>query len=90
MMFFVKTEVTDGKVDELAQKIVEHAIPSVQGNIVFVSPDGRIGYNLVEAPSADAARQMFSPYRDYITIQEVTPILSMGHFVEQWKTRHAA
>ncbi|MBI2940855.1 MAG: hypothetical protein HYY04_10500 [Chloroflexi bacterium] len=90
MMFFVKTEVVGGRVDELAQKIVDRAIQPVEGNIVFVSADGCLGYNLVEGASEAAVRQKFEPYRDHITIREITPVVSMGHYIEQWITQRAA
>ena len=90
MMYVVKTEVTAGRVNELAQKIINHEIPSVEGNIVFVSTDGRFGYNLVEGASEEQVRQKFAPYHDYITLKEVTPVISMGQFLERWKLRQAA
>ena len=88
MMFLVKTEVRGGKVDELAGKIVNREIPSVHGNIVYVTRDGRTGYNLVEAESESQARDMFSQYQNYIDIVEIVPIESMGQYIERWKAQH--
>lgn len=88
MMFFVKTEVRDGKVDELARKIINREITPVEGNFVYVSQDGRFGYNLVEArDEADVCRK-FNPYDQYVELKEITPVESMGHFMERWKTQH--
>ncbi len=86
-MFFVKTEVRQGKVEELARKIANKEITPVEGNIVYVSQDGRFGYNLVEArDEADVCRK-FNPYDAYVELKEVTPIQSMGHFMERWVSR---
>ena len=89
-MYFVKTEVIPGKVDELARKIVRDEIPSVEGNVVYVTSDGRFGYNLIEGTSEDEVRHKFDQYRDYIIIREITPILPMGQFIERWKAQRAA
>lgn len=88
MLFFVKTEVRSGKIDELARKIINREITPVEGNIVYVSQDGRIGYNVVEAhDEADICRK-FNPYDAYVELKEVTPIESMGQFIERWKGQH--
>ena len=88
MLFFVKTEVRPGKVDELARKIVDREITPVEGNIVYVSHDGCIGYNLVEArDEADICRK-FSPYDAYVELKEIVPVESMGQFMERWKGQH--
>ncbi len=85
MMFFVKTEVRPDKVDELARKIVNREITPVDGNLVYVSPDGRTGYNLVEArDEADVCRK-FVPYDAYVILKEVVPVEPMGQFIERWK-----
>ncbi len=88
MMFLVKTEVRGGKVDELAEKIINREIPSVNGNIVYVTKDGRIGYNLVDTGSESDARKMFSPYSSYVDVQEVVSIEPMGQFIERYKAQH--
>ncbi len=88
MMYLVKTEVRGGKVDELAQKIVDREIPPVNGNIVYVTRDGRFGYNLVDTRDESEARRMFSPYSSYVDVLEVIPIESMGQFIERWKAEH--
>lgn len=88
MMYLVRTEVRGGNVDELARKIVNREIPPVQGNIVYVTRDGRSGYNLVEAGSENEARDMFSQYRNHVDVVEVVPIESMGQFIERWKAQH--
>jgi hypothetical protein len=88
MMYFVRTEVRGGNVDQLAQKIVNREIPPVRGNIVYVTKDGRTGYNLVEAESESQARGMFSQYQGYVDVVEVVPIESMGQFIERWKAQH--
>ena len=89
MRFFVKTEVRPGKVDELARKIVNREIPPVDGNIVWVSHDGRFGYNLVDARDEPDVCTKFQPYDAYIVLREVTAIESMGQFVERWKAQHS-
>lgn len=88
MMFLVRTEVRGGNVDHLARKIVNREIPPVLGNIVYVTPDGRTGYNLVEAESENQARDMFSQYQGYVDVVEIVPIESMGQFIERWKAQH--
>lgn len=87
MMFLVRTEVRGGNVDQLARKIVNREIPPVQGNIVYVTCDGRTGYNLVEAANESQARDMFSQYQGYVDVVEVVPIESMGQFIERWKAQ---
>ncbi len=84
-LFFVKTEVEPGQVDLLARKIVNDEIPSVEGNLVWVTHDGRFGYNLVEARDEQHVREKFRPYDPYVRVHEVTPVISMGHFMERWK-----
>lgn len=88
MMYLVRTEVRGANVDQLAQKIVNREIPPVQGNVVYVTRDGRVGFNLVEAESENQARQMFSQYQGYVDVVEVVPIESMGQFIERWKAQH--
>jgi len=88
MLFFVKTEVRPGKVDELARKIIDKEITPVEGNIVYVSHDGRIGYNLVEGRDEGDVCQKFNPYDPYVELKEVTPVESMGQFMERWKGQH--
>ncbi len=88
MMYLVKTKVRQGKVDELAQKIVNREIPSVHGNIVYVTRDGHIGYNLVDTGSENQARDMFSAYSNYVDVVEVIPVEPMGQFIERWKAEH--
>ena len=56
MQFFVKTQVSDDKLDELTQKIMRKEIQPVKGNLVFLSPDGKIGYDIIEADSEQDAR----------------------------------
>ncbi len=88
MLYLVKTQVRDGKIDELAGKIINREIPSVSGNIVYVTPDGAMGYNLVDTGSESAARDMFSPYDGYVDVVDVVPIESMGQFIERYKAQH--
>ncbi len=88
MMFLVRTQVRGGKVDELANKILNREIPSVSGNIVYVSKDGSTGFNLVDCNSESEARDMFSPYQGYVDVTEVVPIESMGQFLERYKAQH--
>lgn len=88
MLFFVKTEVRPGKVDELARRIINREITPVEGNIVYVSQDGRIGFNVVEARDEADIRRKFSPYDGYVELREITPVESMGQFIEHWKGQH--
>lgn len=87
MMFLVKTQVRGDKVDELAQKIVNREIPPVHGNIVYVTMDGRTGYNLVDTGDEKQARDMFSSYAGYVDVVEVIRVESMGQFIERWKAQ---
>lgn len=87
MFFFVKTEVRDGKVDELARRIVNHEFTPVDGNLVYVSHDGRYGYNLVEARDEAEVCRKFNSYDQYVELKEVVPVESMGQFMERWTSR---
>ncbi|MBI4320371.1 MAG: hypothetical protein HY675_17925 [Chloroflexi bacterium] len=88
MRFFVKTEVRQGKLDDLARKVVNREFTPVEGNMVWVSPDGRFGYNLVEGRDEADVCAKFEPYDEYVVLLEVKPIESMGQFVERWKSVH--
>jgi len=88
MLFLVKTEVSPDKVDELTEKVITHEIKPVKGNLVYLTPDGRIGYDIVEAESEDEIRRMYKQYSNYLKFDEITPIVSAAHFYEQWKMKH--
>ena len=88
MLYFVKNEVSSDKVDELTQKVINHQVKPVHGNLVYLTPDGRCGYDIVEADSEQEVRDMYKGYSDYLKILEVTPIMSAGHFYETWKQKH--
>ncbi len=88
MRFFVKTEMRPGKVDDLTRKIANREVIPVEGSILYVSRDGRVGYNLVEASDEAAVRRKYAPYDAYIELKEITPVESMGRFLEGWKAQH--
>ncbi len=88
MRFFVKTEVRPGKVDELTRKIANREVTPVEGSILYVSRDGRIGYNLVEASDEAGVRRKYAPYDAYFELREIAPVESMGRFLERWKGQH--
>ncbi|MBI2952692.1 MAG: hypothetical protein HYY30_00125 [Chloroflexi bacterium] len=84
----MKTQVREGKVDELARKILNKEITPVEGNLVYVSPDGKIGYNLVEARDEAEVCQKYNAYDPWVELKEVVPVESMGQFMERWKAQH--
>ncbi|MBI2941505.1 MAG: hypothetical protein HYY04_13815 [Chloroflexi bacterium] len=86
--FFVKTEVIGDRVDELTGKIARGEITGVEGNISFVSPDGRVGYDVVECRDEAHCRQKYSGYTGYLRITEISRIEPMGQFLERWKRQH--
>ena len=86
--FLVKTECAADKVDELTRKVANSEIPKIKGNLVFVSPDGRIGYDIIEAESEDEVRRTYQHLTQYCRIHEITPIVPMGQYIERWKCQH--
>ncbi len=86
MLFLVKTEVMDN-VDELTGKIVRKEIAPVKGNLVFLTPDGKIGYDIVEADSESEVRSKYQQYSNYLKFDEITPIISADAFYEKWKQK---
>lgn len=90
MYFFVKTECSRDKVDELTRKVANHEIKTPKGNISFVSPDGCFGFDIIECDSETECRQQYSDLvnQGYCRIIEMTPIEPMGQFIERWKQQH--
>lgn len=88
MLFLVKSEVSADKVDELTRKVINHEIKPVKGNLVYLTPDGRFGYDIVEADSESEVKQMYKQYSNYLKFHEITPIMSGGHFYDEWKMKH--
>jgi hypothetical protein len=89
MLFFVKSEVEPGKLAKLTRKVIAGEIQKVRGNIVYLSPDGRIGYDIVEATDEADVYRKYSPYGGYLRLVEVSPIVPAHEFYEQWERQHA-
>ena len=89
MLFLVKTEVI-GSVDDLTSKIIRKEITPVKGNLVFLTPDGKFGYDIIEADSEAEVRNMYKQYSNHLKFHEITPIMSAEGFYEKWKQKHAA
>jgi hypothetical protein len=86
MLFFVKSEAMDGKVDELTQKIISKRIQPVQGNqYVFLSPDGRLGFDIVEANDESDVRSKYQQYSPYMKIVEITQVMPAQDFYRKWQ-----
>ena len=90
MFFFVKSEVSPDKVDELTRKIANKEITTPLGNFSFVTTDGCVGYDLIECRDEADCRQKYSALQEYLTIREMTPIEPMGQFLERWKHQRQA
>jgi hypothetical protein len=88
MLFLVKTEVAEDKVSELSEKVIRKDIKPVEGNLVFLTPDGKIGFDIVEANSESEVRSKYQQYSSYLKFHEITPIMAAGEFYEKWKEQH--
>ncbi len=89
MLFFVKSEVVDDRADELTRKVIAGEIKKVEGNIVYLSPDGCTGYDIVEASDEASARSKYAPYSQYLRLVEVSPVVPAHDFYEKWTLQHA-
>lgn len=87
MLFFVKSQVSDDKLDELTQKVINKEITPVMGNLVFLSSDGKMGYDITEGESESDVRSKYQPYGNYLQILEITPIMSAGEFYARYQSR---
>ncbi|HLG51121.1 MAG: hypothetical protein IRY83_02165 [Chloroflexi bacterium] len=88
MLFFVKSECDRSTVDELTRKVINGEIQKVRGNIVYLSPDGCIGYDIVEARDESELRAKYAPYSGYLRLVEVSPILPAHEFYTRWEQQH--
>lgn len=88
MLFLVKSEVMGDKVDELTQKVINKEIQPVKGNLVFLTPDGKIGFDIVEADSESDIRSKYQQYSNYMRLVEITPIMSADAYYEKWQEQH--
>jgi hypothetical protein len=89
VLFFVKSECDRGIVDELTRKVISGEIKKVRGNIVYLSPDGCTGYDIVEAKDEADVRAKYAPYSQYMRLVEVSPIVPAHEYYEKWEIRHA-
>lgn len=89
MLFFVKTECDRKTLDELTRKVITGQIKKVRGNIVYLSPDGCIGYDIVEARDESDVRSKYAPYLPYLRLVEIAPIVPAHEFYAQWEIQHA-
>lgn len=91
MYFFVKTEVSEDRVDEFTRKLANNQISGVQGNVSYVSPDGRYGYDFIECQDEGDCRQKYSHLEPHgLRILEIRPVQTMGQFIQSWKQRRPA
>lgn len=89
MLFFVKTECDRSTVDELTRKVIAGEIKKVRGNIVYLSPDGCTGYDIVEARDEADVRAKYAPYGQYLRLLEVAPIVPAHEYYQRWELQHA-
>ncbi|HVC34279.1 MAG TPA: DUF3303 family protein [Chloroflexota bacterium] len=89
MLFFVKSEVDSGCLDELTRKVISGEIKKVRGNIVYLSPDGTTGYDIVEAEDEADLRSKYASYSQYMRLVEVSPIVPAHDFYDKWERQHA-
>ncbi len=91
MFFFVKSELPRNKVDEFTRTLANGEIQGVEGNLSYVSPDGRFGYDIVECRDENECRQKYSHLAQYgLKIDEMRPIEPLGQFIEAWKRQRPA
>ena len=90
MLFFVKSECDPSKVDELTQKVINGEIAKVRGNIVFISPDGTTGFDIIEAKDEADVRSKYAAYKPFMRLVEVAEILPAHEYYEHWEMKHAA
>lgn len=88
MLFLVKSKAKPGMVDELTKKVVNKEIQPVKGNLVFLTPNGETGFDIVEADSESEIRSKYQQYSNYMDIVEITPIMSADAFYEKWQEQH--
>ena len=89
--FFVKSEIPCDMVDEFTSKLADKTIRGVEGNVSYVSPDGCVGYDIVECRDEQDCRQKYSHLSSHgLRIDEITPIQPMGQFIEAWKRQRPA
>lgn len=89
MLFFVKTECDPNTVDELTRKVMAGEIQKVRGNIVYLSPDGSTGYDIVEAKDDADVRAKYAPYSQFLRLVEVSPIVPAHQYYQAWGLKHA-
>ncbi|HLH74285.1 MAG TPA: hypothetical protein VKX96_13440 [Chloroflexota bacterium] len=88
MLFFVKSQCEPGKVDELTRKVINGEITKVRGNIVFLSPDGTTGYDIVEADSEADVRAKYAPYSNYLRLVEVSQVVPAHEYYANFEKQH--
>jgi len=88
MYFFVKSELSADRVDEFTRKLANHEIPSVEGNVSYVTPDGRLGYDIVECRDEnECLRKYDALVQNGLKIDEICPIEPMGQFLQEFTQR---
>ncbi len=91
MYFFVKTELPFNDVDAFTRKLADGRIRGVEGNLSYVSTDGRFGYDIVECRDENECRHKYSHLMPHgLMIDEIRPIEPLGQFVEAWKRKQPA
>jgi len=89
VLYFVRTEVPKDKVDEFTERLVNNQMRRPEGNISYVTPDGCWGYDLIECNDESECRRQYDDLTKYwLKIHEITPVMTMGHFLESWQRYH--
>ena len=88
MRYFVKSHLSPDKVEEFTRKVANHEVRTVEDNVSYVTPDGRVGYDIVECRDENDCRQKYSDLvQNGLMIDEMTPIEPMGQFLEEFTSR---
>lgn len=88
MLFFVKSVVDAGLLDELTRKVIAGEINKVRGNVVYLSPDGCVGYDIVEARDEADIRSKYAPYSQYLRLVEVSEVVPAHEYYQKWERQH--
>jgi hypothetical protein len=83
MYYFVKSELPREKVDEFTNELACGQIRGVEGNIAYVTPDGVVGYDIVECRDENDCLQKYSHLTQHgLRIDEITPVEPMSEFLK--------
>ena len=86
MWFFVRSEVPSNQIQEFTRKLANNQMKHVEGNMSYVSPDGRMGFDFIECSSESDCRQRYSDLeKNGMRLLEVTPCVPMDQFLQNWQ-----